>query len=103
MHVPGSIMLVVRKFICSRCGACCRCIGLNPEARELGMCNSDGSCIYLDKDTNLCTIYENRPLICRVDDLYDTGCFKDLSRSDYYNLNYESCKKLQEILEMNLD
>ena len=105
MHVRGSIMILIRKFKCTCCGACCKLLGLvDKKARELGMCDENGACIYLDKDTNLCTIYDERPLVCRVDDLYGAGYFNDLSKSDYYKMNYESCEKVRKLLEeMGLD
>lgn len=28
----------------------------------------DGPCAFLDRQTNLCTIYDSRPLICRLFD-----------------------------------
>ena len=44
---------------------------------------------------NLCSIYDNRPLLCRIDDSYDIY-FKDIyTKEEYYKLNYEVCKKLQ--------
>ena len=80
------------KFPCSRCGACCRKIGLiYPElARPDG-----GGCKYLSED-NLCTIYPNRPLLCNVDKFYDEFLKDKMSREDFYELNLSACKKLQE-------
>lgn len=63
------------------------------------MCDEDGVCIYLDKNTNLCTIYDNRPLICRVDDIYDAGYYNNLSRSEYYKMNHECCEELKKLLK----
>jgi Fe-S-cluster containining protein len=54
------------KFLCSGCGACCRQIatkGLMPD-------RGDGACINLHEDNKTCKIYETRPLLCRVDDLF---------------------------------
>ena len=36
-----------------------------------------------------------RPLICRVDECYDTYFKKICTREEYYKLNYEACEKLQ--------
>mgnify|MGYP002622429365 CR=1 FL=1 len=55
----------------------------------------DDSCKFLDKEKNLCTIYSERPIICRVDELYEKILYKDFSREEYYRLNKEICKKLQ--------
>ena len=79
------------KFPCSKCGACCRRIGvLYPELE-----GPDGACIYLSSD-NLCTIYPDRPLLCNVDKTYERF-FKDkMSREEFYKVNLEACKKLQD-------
>ena len=39
-------------------------------------------CLHLDEATNLCTIYETRPAMCRV-----TGMYRE---------NAEACNRLQE-------
>jgi Fe-S-cluster containining protein len=59
-----------------QCGACCQ---LNPHERDLedyltpeelrqylGMVGDGGWCIHFDRSTRLCTIYDDRPLFCRV-------------------------------------
>jgi Fe-S-cluster containining protein len=67
------------KFNCTQCGACCRAL----------------NCQYLTKD-NLCSIYEQRPLICNIDKGYEVW-FKDLmSKEEFYKLNEKHCKTLQE-------
>jgi len=57
----------------------------------------DGVCTYFDDVTKLCTIYENRPIICNIDKMYDSFLQGELSRDAYYKLNYEACKKLKEM------
>ena len=80
-------------FYCDRCGACCCHLELSPLYRELD--RGDGICKYLSG--NLCSIYENRPLLCRVDASYD-AFFKDvMSRETYYKLNYVSCNELKKL------
>ena len=82
-------------FRCDKCGQCCRHLDRSPLYRELH--NGDGVCRYLKG--NLCSIYENRPLLCRVDDSYQ-AFFKDkLSYEEYLQLNYESCKILKQMKE----
>lgn len=90
-------MEIKRKFDCSKCGLCCRLVGMLDEIPEPLECDESGVCIYLDKDTNLCTIYDSRPLICRVDDLYDQVYKDKMSRSNYY----KQCHKLCDILMKN--
>ena len=55
----------------------------------------DDSCKYLDKEKNLCTIYSERPLICRVDELYEKYLYKEISREEYYKMNKKVCSQLQ--------
>ncbi len=87
-------MEIRRKFDCSCCGLCCRNLDKNPYLKDTELCGADGVCIYLDQNTNLCTIYDSRPLICRVDDLYDSRYRDRMSRSEYYKLCHEICKIL---------
>lgn len=79
------------KFPCSKCGACCRKIGLLAPELE----GPNGVCKYLSED-NLCTIYPDRPIFCNVDKFYDKYMSDKMSREDFYNLNLAECKKLQE-------
>lgn len=66
-------------FNCEKCGACCRSIG----------------CDKL-KD-NLCTIYETRPDICRVDVMYNIRKQNnsELTKEDYYKMNKLCCEWLR--------
>ena len=44
----------------------------------------------------MCTIYDFRPDICRVDKMYKR--FKDkMTYDEYLNLSYESCEQLREL------
>lgn len=80
-------------FFCSQCGLCCRNIHLIDELKDFH--NGDGICKYLNQNTNLCKIYENRPRICSVERSYEL--FSDVySKNEYYRLNYEGCKALWE-------
>lgn len=82
-------------FKCDSCGCCCRNIYKSELYIDLN--KGDGTCKYLVG--NLCSIYENRPLFCRVDECYDLF-FKDtMSRDEYYKLNTEECKKLKKLEE----
>ena len=57
----------------------------------------DESCINLDKASNLCQIYDKRPDICRVDEMFEKVFYKFMSKEEYLNLNILSCEKLKEI------
>lgn len=77
-------------FPCSKCGECCRNLNRSPLYRN--MHNGDGICIYLKG--NLCSIYQSRPLICRIDDAYDVFFKEKMTLEEYYKLNKEACEHL---------
>lgn len=91
------LSLPLLKFQCSQCGACCR------KAGKLGLMpqREDGACLYLGQD-NLCTIYETRPEICRVDKMYEKYKFK-ISKKDYFKLNSEFCNLMIEEESLSKD
>ena len=78
-------------FFCSKCGQCCRSLSNSKLYSELN--RGDGVCRYLEGD--LCSIYERRPLLCRVDESYEAYFSGQYTREEYYRLNYEECRKLQ--------
>ena len=88
-------------FQCQRCGACCRLVGLSivPEIKALAKENSD-TCRHL-LPNNLCAIYETRPLLCRVDELYEQmepELKNKQTREEWHRLNYDNCKLLRSLL-----
>lgn len=78
-------------FNCDKCGSCCRNLDKSKLYEDLD--RGDGTCKFL-KD-NLCTIYENRPLKCRVDDCYDNFFCEQISREEYYRINKKACRILR--------
>ncbi len=78
-------------FKCDKCGECCRNLGLSDLYGDLD--SGNGVCRYLIG--NLCSIYENRPLKCRVEESY---CFFEevMSKEEYYAKNYEVCAGLKQ-------
>ena len=79
-------------FPCTRCGACCRVAG------RLGHPSYDGvTCIFLDERTDLCTIYETRPLVCHF------GATKpdEQSMEEYAKDVAEGCNTLQSLLGLD--
>ena len=78
-------------FNCDKCGECCRNLQLSEIYRELD--RGDGVCKYLVG--NLCSIYENRPTVCRVDECYDLFFKTEMTREEYYKKNYQMCKELK--------
>lgn len=78
-------------FKCDKCGMCCKNVGTSSIYKELD--DGTGKCRYLDG--SLCSIYENRPLLCRIDESYE-AFFKDkMTLEEYYRLNYEACNRLK--------
>ena len=78
-------------FTCDMCGLCCRNLQLSPLYSELH--DGIGICKYLSG--NLCSIYNERPLLCRVDESYEKYFRNELSKEEYYMLNHESCDLLK--------
>lgn len=78
-------------FPCDKCGACCRNLHLSPLYAELD--RGDGVCKYLSG--NLCSIYESRPLLCRIDESYEKFFKEVMSIEEYYQLNQEACQLLK--------
>lgn len=54
----------------------------------------DGGCEKYDREAKKCTVYEDRPLMCRVDEMYKRWPEK-MSRKEYYRKTEEVCKILQ--------
>lgn len=80
-------------FECDKCGECCRNLHKSPIYNDLHY--GDGICRYLTGE--LCSIYDNRPLLCRVDECYHI-MFKDkLGYEEYLKLNYKYCKELKNL------
>ena len=79
-------------FICDKCGLCCENLNLSHEYDDLN--DGTGTCIYFDRETRLCTIYENRPEKCNIEASY-YRFENQYSYHDYLKLNYESCRSLK--------
>lgn len=78
-------------FHCDMRGICCRSLRRSQLYKELD--RGDGVCRYLDG--NLCGIYAARPLLCRVDESYETYFKNKMSKEEYYRQNYRSCELLK--------
>lgn len=87
----GSQIKVLLMFICDKCGECCRHLkGISIYA---DLDRGDGVCKYLEG--NLCSIYENRPLFCRVDDCYELFFKDEFTREEFDRLNTKICNNLK--------
>lgn len=81
------------KFPCNKCGKCCLKVGLSKKTKHLD--RGDLGCVNFDDKTNLCLIYENRPIYCRVDDYYYKNLSKILSWEEYVEINRSICNQFQ--------
>lgn len=79
-------------FPCTRCGACCRNVHLAVETKALD--RGDGSCIHYDDATKLCSIYYQRPAVCRVDVQFHEYYSQIMTWESFCALNLEACKQL---------
>ena len=78
-------------FPCDKCGECCRNLKLSDLYQDLD--RGDGVCKYLVG--NLCSIYRSRPLLCRIDESYDSF-FKDfMTREKFYYAKLQVCSELK--------
>ena len=81
-------------FDCTKCGACCKRIAQIAELKDFD--SGNGVCSQLDLATNECKIYANRPLVCRVDEMFEKYFSSVLSKAEFYGLNAKCCNILQE-------
>lgn len=57
----------------------------------------DGVCRYFNDKNKLCTIYNQRPVKCNIDKMYDLYFKNKIRKEEYYHLNYEGCLKLRDM------
>lgn len=77
-------------FECKQCGECCRHLDKIPEMVEFD--RGDGVCKYLS--INKCSIYNQRPNICRGEYLYHL-CFEGMDVDEYYKMLYKYCDMIR--------
>jgi len=82
-------------FLCDKCGMCCRNLQLSALYADLD--RGDGVCRYLKG--NLCSIYEKRPLKCRIDESYEIYFKSLMTREEYDTKNREACEFLKQVKE----
>lgn len=82
-------------FDCDKCGLCCRSLYLRLDI-YMFLDRGDGICKYFVEDKNLCGIYEDRPLICRVKDGYK-AFFSDMDYDEYIKMTKRSCQQLKQL------
>lgn len=84
-------------FSCSCCGACCLQLELLGDFYR-SLDRGDGVCCYFDEKTNLCTIYDKRPLYCRVEEGYE-HYFAFIPYCQYLEMTRQGCALLQSTAE----
>ena len=82
-------------FECDKCGVCCRNLHQSKLLSQLD--RGDGVCRYLEG--NLCSIYLERPMLCRVDECYEIFFQNIMTKEEYYQINYKSCQLLKQRLK----
>lgn len=86
----------MNKFPCSGCGLCCTKIDIIGKlyGKDVFPYSWDetGRCEKLTDD-NKCSIYNDRPLICNVDDMFDAVYHKQMTREEFYRANADLCNK----------
>ena len=83
-------------YPCTKCGLCCKNLRANNIYSNLD--RGDGTCIHFNELENLCGIYENRPIICRIEDAHKVF-FHNIPFNNYINENIQSCIELQKTLD----
>lgn len=87
----------MNSFPCTKCGKCCMSVSLSEKTKFLD--KGDGVCKYFDSSSLLCTIYDDRPDICRIDRQYE-NVYKDrYSWAEFVALNLAACEYLNGIIE----
>jgi Fe-S-cluster containining protein len=74
-------------FPCVRCGLCCRKLKTVPLLT--GYDSGNGVCRYLKN--NLCSIYQNRPLVCNAEKMYASYFSGAMSEQEFVIANLEVC------------
>ena len=79
-------------FPCIQCGLCC--MNLHESELYADLDRGDGVCRHYDVQKKNCLIYDERPLKCRIDDMYDAYFSRQMTKEEYYKLNREACNAL---------
>lgn len=83
-------------FPCTKCGECCRHLDLIPQLRAFDTGN--GTCRYLQG--SLCSIYPERPLVCRVDAMYQKYFSDRYTKEEFYQMNLDVCRQMQKLRKL---
>ncbi|WP_081596756.1 YkgJ family cysteine cluster protein [Cupriavidus sp. HMR-1] len=94
--VPGEVNAPTsRAFPCTQCGRCCENVNLSDETLFLD--RGDGTCRHYDAASKACSIYSERPDICRVDRMYVLRYARLHTWDEFIALNLHACDQLQSL------
>ena len=79
-------------FPCTKCGICCRSLNISDIYKELD--RGDGACMHFNELENLCRIYTDRPLICRIEEMHEVF-YKEMTKEKYILSNLLACQQAQ--------
>ena len=79
-------------FPCNGCGKCCRLVDRSSETAWLD--RGDGTCRNFDEDARSCRIFEQRPLVCRVQDYYTAHLAERITWDEFVKANLDICARL---------
>lgn len=83
----------MNEFPCNKCGLCCQHVHLAIETQYLD--RGDGTCRHYDQATKGCSIYSERPDICRIDRSYSLHFADKITWVEFVNMNLQVCEILQ--------
>lgn len=81
-------------FACCKCGSCCTHLSEFHGVYD-SLDRGDGICLHFNESTRLCTIYNSRPTICRVEEGYQF--FDSMAWAEYIAKMYSACVYLQNL------
>ena len=79
-------------FYCIECGLCCQYSYLIPELKILQ--DEHNICRNFDEKTKKCRIYQSRPLICNIYEMYKQKYSHQMTKKEFYLANLSVCYKL---------
>lgn len=85
----------MKNFPCTQCGVCCQHVHWAEETKFLD--RGDGTCKYYATDSKQCTIYAERPDICRVDRQYILHYADQCTWNEFIDLNLQVCSELERL------
>ena len=89
---------MLKPFPCNACGLCC--LRVNKSVETAFLDRGDGVCRHLNEQQHLCTIYDKRPLVCRVTDYYQENLSSEISWETFVELNVQICNELQRLAKV---